>query len=55
MSELKRYMREVSSLLECPDKEKEYYLSTIENEFAEEAEQLSYEELIERLGYPRSG
>ena len=53
MSELKRYMREVSSLLECPDKEKEYYLSTIENEFAEEAEQLSYEELIERLGYPQ--
>lgn len=53
MSELKRYMREVSSLLECPEKEKEYYLSIIENDFGDEAEELSYEDLVERLGSPR--
>ena len=32
---------------------KKYYLSIIENEFAEEADQLSYEELVERLGSPQ--
>ena len=53
MSELQRYLREVSSLLECPDKEKEYYLSIIENELAEEANEISYEELVDRLGSPR--
>ena len=53
MSELKRYMQEVSSLLECPEKEKAYYLSIIENEFAEEADALSYEELVKRLGSPQ--
>ena len=34
MSELKKYMHEVSSLLECSNKEKEYYLSIIKNDFA---------------------
>ena len=53
MSDLKRYKREVSSLLECPDKEKEYYLSIIENEFNDEEDQLSYEELVDRLGSPQ--
>lgn len=46
-------MHEVSSLLECPDKEKEYYLSIIENDFGDEEDQLSYEELVDRLGSPQ--
>ena len=53
MSELKKYKHEVSSLLECSDKEKEYYLSIIENDFGDEADKLSYEELVDRLGSPR--
>ncbi len=53
MSELNRYMGEVASLLECPDKEKEYYLSIIENEFSREADRLSYGELVDRLGSPQ--
>ena len=53
MSEVNRYMGEVASLLECPDKEKDYYLSIIENEFAEEADRLSYGELVDRLGSPQ--
>jgi len=53
MSELKKYMHEVSSLLECSDKEKEYYLSIIENDFGDEADKLSYEELVDRLGSPQ--
>jgi len=53
MSELKRYMQEVSALLECPDKEKEYYLSIIRNDFGDEEDQLSYEELVDRLGSPQ--
>lgn len=53
MSELKRYMQEVSALLECPDKEKEYYLSIIRNDFGDEADHLSYEELVDRLGSPQ--
>ena len=53
MSELKKYMHEVSSLLECSDKEKEYYLSIIENDFGDEEDQLSYEELVDRLGSPQ--
>ena len=53
MSELKRYMQEVSALLECPEKEKEYYLSIIENDFGDEADHLSYEELVDCLGSPQ--
>ncbi len=53
MSELKKYKHEVSSLLECSDKEKEYYLSIIENDFGDEADKLSYEELVDRLGSPQ--
>lgn len=53
MNDLKKYMREVSALLECPKKEKKYYLSVIENECAEGADCLSYEELLDRLGSPR--
>ena len=53
MSELKKYMHEVSSLLECPEKEKEYYLSIIENDFGEETNRLSYEELVDRFGTPQ--
>ena len=53
MSELNRYMGEVASLLECPDKEKEYYLSIIENELAEEVDRLNYGELVDRLGSPQ--
>ncbi len=53
MSELKKYMHEVSSLLECSDKEKEYYLSIIEDDFGDKADQLSYEELVDRLGSPQ--
>lgn len=53
MSELNRYMQEVASLLECSDKEKEYYLSIIENDFGDEADKLSYEELVDRLGSPQ--
>ena len=53
MSELKKYMHEVSSLLECSDKEKSYYLSIIENDFDDEEDQLSYEELVDRLGSPQ--
>ena len=53
MMELKKYKHEVSSLLECSDKEKEYYLSIIENDFGDEADKLSYEELVDRLGSPQ--
>ena len=53
MSELKKYMHEESSLLECSDKEKEYYLSIIKNDFGDEEDQLSYEELVDRLGSPK--
>ena len=53
MSKLKKYMHEVSSLLECPDKEKEYYLSIIESEFGDDADQLSYEELVDCFGSPQ--
>ena len=53
MSELKKYMHEVSSLLECSNKEKEYYLSIIKNDFDDEEDQLSYEELVNRLGSPQ--
>lgn len=53
MSELKKYMHEISSLLECPDKEKEYYLSIIESEFGDDADQLSYEELVDCFGSPQ--
>ena len=53
MSELKKYMHEVSSLLECSDKEKAYYLSIIENDFGDEEDPLSYEELVDRLGSPK--
>lgn len=52
MSELRKYMREVSSLLDCSDKEKEYYLSVIQNSVGDDAETCSYEELVERLGTP---
>ncbi len=45
-------MREVSSLLDCSDKEKEYYLSVIQNSVGDDAETCSYEELVERLGTP---
>lgn len=53
MSELKRYVREVSSLLECPEKEKEYYLTIIENSIDDDTAQLGYDELVERLGTPQ--
>ena len=53
MSELKKYMHEVSSLLECSNKEKEYYLSIIKNDFDDEEDQLSYAELVNRLGSPQ--
>ncbi len=53
MSELKKYMHEVSSFLECSDKEKEYYLSIIKNDFDDEEDQPSYEELVNRLGSPQ--
>lgn len=52
MSEVKRYMNEVASLLNCTDKEKAFYLNTIQNSFAEDADQLSYEEITRRLGTP---
>ena len=39
--------------MECSDKEKEYYLSIIENDFGDEADKLSYEELVDRLGSPQ--
>lgn len=53
MSELKKYVREVSSLLECPEKEKEYYLTIIENSVDDDTEHLDYDELVERLGTPQ--
>ena len=53
MSDLNKYMHEVSSLLECPDKEKKYYLSIIENDFDDDTDHLSYEELVDRFGSPQ--
>lgn len=38
MSDARKYIREVSSLLECTDTEKEYYLSIIEHSIDAEAE-----------------
>ena len=52
MSDIKRYMKEVSSLLNCADKEKAYYLGIIQNNIEEDADQLSYEEIVQRLGTP---
>lgn len=52
MSDIKRYMKEVSSLLGCADKEKDYYMTTIQNSFEEDAEKPSYGEIVQRLGTP---
>ena len=52
MSDIKRYMKEVSSLLNCADKEKAYYLGIIQNNIEEDVDQLSYEEIVQRLGTP---
>ena len=52
MSDIKRYMKEVSALLNCADKEKAYYLGIIQNNIEEDVDQLSYEEIVQRLGTP---
>lgn len=52
MSDIKRSMKEVSSLLNCADKEKAYYLGIIQNNIEEDADQLSYGEIVQRLGTP---
>ena len=52
MRDIKRYMKEVSSLLNCADKEKAYYLDIIQNNIEEDADQLSYGEIVQRLGTP---
>ncbi|MBO4838844.1 MAG: hypothetical protein J5493_05675 [Lachnospiraceae bacterium] len=52
MNGLKQYENEVSGLLDCPQEEKEYYLKGIRESFAPFTDQMTYEQLVKKLGTP---
>lgn len=52
MSGLRKYQKALRDMLPCSQKEKEYYLSGIEQALGKDAGSLSYEAIIERIGTP---
>ena len=52
MSGLGKYRSKLKDMLPCSQKEKEYYLSEIEQSLAGDAKSLSYEAIIEQIGTP---
>ena len=52
MNGLKQYENEVTALLECPQEEKEFYLRSMRDSFAPFTDQMTYEQLVDKLGMP---
>ncbi len=52
MSGLSKYKRKVSDMLPCAKEERKYVLAEIDQSLGKEAETMSYEALVEKLGAP---
>jgi len=52
MGGLRKYQNALKDMLPCSKNEKQYYLSRIKQTLGKDAERLSYEAVIERIGTP---
>lgn len=52
MSGLSKYKRKVSDMLPCTKEERKYVLAEIDQSLGKEAETMSYEAIVEKIGIP---
>ena len=52
MSALSKYKRKVSDMLPCTKEERKYVLAEIDQSLGKEAEAMSYEAIVEKIGIP---